>query len=56
MDQLKEMIIARTGIDAETADKVVDAVVDFIKENPEKLTGFLGGEGGPLGKLKGLLG
>jgi hypothetical protein len=58
LDKLKDMIIERTGLSEEMADKVVDAVTDFIKKNPEQVTKLLG-DGSPAGgigkKLGGLL-
>ena len=41
-DQLTKMIAERAGIDPATAAKAADAVVGFLKENPEKVTELLG--------------
>jgi hypothetical protein len=41
--------------DEATADRVIETVTDFLRNNPEKLTGLLPDDG-PMGKLKGMLG
>jgi hypothetical protein len=51
-------VVGRTGIDRATAEKAVDAVMDFLKDNPERLTEIagqvgLGDVGQRLGKLFG---
>ncbi len=61
MDEFVQMLTERAGIDQATAEKVINAVVGFIKEHPEKLTSLLGDSplgdlgdiGGSLGKLFG---
>lgn len=47
-EQIINLIVERVGIDAATAKKVVDTVMGFLKENPEKLTALLGGDDGKL--------
>lgn len=47
-DQLAKMIAERAGIDPATAAKAADAVVGFLKENPEKVTELLGDDS-PIG-------
>lgn len=46
MDELKSQLVAllqeKTGLDASKASGAIDAILDFIKENPERLTSFLG--------------
>lgn len=47
-EQLARMIAERAGIDPETATKAADAVIGFLKENPERVTELLGDDS-PLG-------
>jgi hypothetical protein len=47
-EQIANVIAERTGLDPAMALKAANAVVDFIKENPEKLTALLG-EDSPFG-------
>lgn len=47
-EQIVSLIVERVGIDPATAQKVVDTVMGFLKENPEKLTALLGGDDGKL--------
>ena len=47
-DQLTKMIADRAGIDPATAAKAADAVVGFLKENPEKVSELLGDDS-PIG-------
>ena len=64
MEELIELIVEKTGISEEIATKVVDMVVDFLKDKlPEPIAGqldnLLSGEGiaddllGGLGSLLG---
>ncbi len=43
---MKEQLVAllgdRVGLDQSKASQAVDTIMNFIKENPEKLTEFLG--------------
>ena len=41
-DELVALLGERVGLDPSKASQVVDAILDFIKENPGKLTAFLG--------------
>lgn len=57
-DQIIDAVVSRAGIDRATAEKAVDAVMDFLKDNPERLTEIagqvgLGDVGQRLGKLFG---
>lgn len=61
MDELVELIVRKTGIPEETARKVVDVVLDYLKEKlPEPFAGsldnFLEGDSATdlLGSLGGL--
>lgn len=47
-EQIAKAISERTGLDPAMALKAANAVMDFIKENPEKLSGLLGDDS-PLG-------
>ena len=57
-EKLMEVIMEKTGLDAGKADQVVDTVLGFLKDNPDQLSGFLGGDaaGDVKDKLGGLLG
>lgn len=57
-DKLIAMVAQRANLSEDVAEKAVDAVLDFFKENPGKVTELLGNvtESGPasgLGKLFG---
>ena len=63
MDELVELIVKKTGIPKDTAEQVVEVVVDFLKDKlPTPLAGSLDNilEGGAaddmLGGLMGMLG
>ncbi len=47
-EQIARVIAERAGIDEATALKAANAVVGFLRENPEKLTELLGDDS-PLG-------
>lgn len=47
-EQLAKIVAERAGIDQATATKAADAVVGFLKDNPEKVTELLGDDS-PLG-------
>lgn len=51
------MLQSKVGLDAEKANQAVDTVLDFIKNNPQQVTEYLGKLPGGLGdKLGGLFG
>lgn len=57
-EQIVELLSSKVGLDAETANKAVDTVLDFLKENPEQVTSLLGkvgleGLGDTIGGLFG---
>ncbi len=57
MDKIIEIVAERAGISPEVAEKAVDAVLGFLKENPEQITALLGNfAGGDLGEIAGKLG
>lgn len=63
MDQIIDLVVERSGISREQAEKAIAALTGLIKDRPELLSSFLGGgEGGApdlgdLGKqLGGLFG
>lgn len=41
-DQLVRLLMERANLDEEKANKAVDTVMEFLKENPDKLSGLLG--------------
>jgi hypothetical protein len=47
-EQIAKVIAERTGLDPAMALKAANAVMGFIKENPEKLSALLGDDS-PLG-------
>lgn len=52
MDKLIELVAERAGISPEIAGKAVEAVLGFLKENPEQVAGLLGNFGaGDLGEV-----
>ena len=53
-EQLVALLGEKTGLDPDKASQVVDTVLNFIKENPEKLAEYLGG--GDLGEITGRIG
>lgn len=55
-DKLIELASQRAGIAPEQAEKAVDAVLDYLKNNPDKIKGLLGtnGMGGIGAKLTGM--
>ena len=40
--QLISIIVDKTGVDRARAEQAVDAIMGFMKENPEKITELLG--------------
>lgn len=42
-EQLVALLGEKVGLDESKASAAVDAILGFIKENPEKLQAFLGG-------------
>ena len=41
-EELIRLLQEKAGLDASKASSVVDTILDFIKDHPEKLTAFLG--------------
>ncbi len=54
-DQIVKMVAQKAGVDAALVEKVLDTLQGFLKENPDKLTAFLGEES-PIGEVGGKLG
>ncbi len=54
-DQIVKTVAQKAGVDAALVDKVLDALQGFLKENPDKLSAFLGDDS-PLGDVGGKLG
>ncbi|MCK9518651.1 MAG: hypothetical protein M0R74_06455 [Dehalococcoidia bacterium] len=55
-DQLIDAVVSRAGIDRGTAERAVDAVVDFLRENPQRLAELAGNAGiGDVGERLGKL-
>lgn len=42
MDKIVDAVVKQTGLPRAQVDKVVDAVMDFLKDNPDQLTQLLG--------------
>jgi nucleoid DNA-binding protein len=56
-EQLVALLVSKVGLDQEKAEQSVDTVLDFFKNNPEKVSEVLGKLPGGLGdKLGGLFG
>jgi hypothetical protein len=55
-EQLVSLLISKVGLDEEKANQAVDTVLNFVKDNPEQITEYLGkaGLGGVAEKLSGL--
>jgi hypothetical protein len=55
-EQLVSLLVSKVGLDEEKASQAVDAVLGFVKDNPEQITEYLGkaGLGGVAEKLGGL--
>ena len=51
--ELINLLQERAGLDPDKATQVVNVILGFIKQNPEQLTGLLGG-GGLEGAAEGL--
>lgn len=46
----------KAGLDPATAEKVLGVVVGFFKDNPDKISEFVGEHEGVMDKVKGLFG
>jgi DNA polymerase III delta subunit len=56
-EQLVSLLVSKVGLDQEKAEKSVDTVLDFFKNNPEKASELLGKLPGGLGdKIGGMFG
>jgi len=56
-EQLVSLLVSKVGLDQEKAEQSVDTVLDFLKNNPEQLSSYLGKLPGGLGeKLGGMFG
>lgn len=56
-EQLVSLLISKVGLDQEKAEKAVDTVLDFFKNNPEQAGSLLGKLPGGLGdKIGGMFG
>lgn len=57
-EQLVALLTSKVGLDQQKAEQSVDAVLEYIKTNPQQLTSYLEkfGAGGIAGKIGGLLG
>lgn len=53
-EQLVKLLMEKANLDEEKANKAVDTIMGFLKENPDKLSGMLG-EGG-IGEAAGKIG
>ena len=54
-EQIAKLVSEKAGVDAAVVEKVLGALQGFLKENPEKLSAFLGEES-PGGDIAGKLG
>jgi hypothetical protein len=57
MEKLIEMVAEKTGLPADKAQAAVEAVLGYLKENPDQVKGLVGLEGDDLlGQAKERLG
>ena len=54
--QLIEMVSQRAGISESQASNAVDAVLNYLKQNPSQLEGLLGGKEGITSRFGHMLG
>jgi len=54
-EQIAKLVSEKAGVDAAVVEKVLGALQGFLKENPDKLSAFLGEES-PGGDIAGKLG
>ncbi len=55
-EQLIQVVTEKAGIEADKAEAAVDAVLDFLKDNPADMKGLLHPEGGAPADLRERLG
>lgn len=55
-EQLIQFVTEKAGIEADRAEAAVDAVLDFLKDNPAEMKGLLHPEAGASGDLRERLG
>jgi nucleoid DNA-binding protein len=57
-EQLVSLLTSKVGLDEEKANQAIDAVLDYIKNNPQQIQEYLGkiGAGSVAEKLGGLFG
>ena len=55
-EQLVALLGEKTGLDPDKAGQVVDTVIGFLKDNPDKLSELMGDHEGITGKIGKLFG
>ena len=56
-EQLVSLLVSKVGLDEQKAEQAVETVLDYIKNNPDKLSALTDKLPGGLGdKLGGMLG
>ena len=56
-EQLVSLLVSKVGLDQQKAEGAVDAILDYIKNNPEQASSLLGKLPGGIGdKLGGMFG
>ncbi len=55
-EELISLLVSKIGLDQQKAEQAVEAVLEYIKNNPQQFTSLLekAGLGGMAGKLGGL--
>ncbi|MCI0485418.1 MAG: hypothetical protein L0229_02345 [Blastocatellia bacterium] len=53
-EQLISLLVSKVGLDQQKAEESVNAVLNYIKNNPQQVTSYLEGTG--LGNIAGTLG
>jgi hypothetical protein len=56
-EQLVALLTSKVGLDEDKANQAIDTVLDYLKNNPEQISEYLGkvGLGGVADKLGGFL-
>ncbi len=54
-DQIAKLVSEKAGVDPAVVEKVLGALQGFLKENPDKVSAFLG-EDSPGGDIAGKIG
>jgi hypothetical protein len=56
MDQIVSMVASKVGIPADQAQKAVEAVLGYLRENPDQIKSLVGVDMGSAGGMMGRVG